>query len=109
MPTRERPNVVKFYVSDEEKEFIKNKMAVAKTKNFSAYLRKMAMDGFILNVDYSMFRELNSSLQRIGNNINQILKRLNSTGRIYEADVENIKEKQEEIWRLQRFILSKLP
>ena len=109
MQYRERPNVIKFYVTAEEEEFINRKMALMKTKNRSAYLRKMAMDGFVLNVDYSMFREINSSLQRIGNNVSQILKRINATGHIYPEDVREIREKQEEVWRLQQSILSTLP
>lgn len=109
MTYRERPKVIKFYVTEEEENFINKKMSLMKTKNRSAYLRKMAMDGYILNVDYSMFRDINSSLQRIGSNINQLLKRVNVTGNIYQEDVENIKAKQEEVWQLQRFMLSKLP
>ncbi|MDR1674216.1 MAG: plasmid mobilization relaxosome protein MobC [Oscillospiraceae bacterium] len=56
-----------------------------------------------------MFREINSSLQHISNSINQIAKRVNSTDNIYGEDIELLKEKQEEVWRLQKSILSRLP
>jgi hypothetical protein len=109
MANRTRKIPLQFYVTEQERDFIEQKMQFMQTKNQSAYLRKMALDGYILNVDYSMFREINSSLQHISNSINQIAKRVNSTDNIYSEDIELLKEKQEEVWRLQKSILSRLP
>ncbi len=109
MANRTRKIPLQFYVNEKEQDFIFKKMEVLQTKNLSAYLRKMALDGYILNVDYSMFREINSSLQHISNSVNQIAKRVNSTDNIYEDDISLIKEQQEKIWQLQKSILSQLP
>jgi len=104
-----RPIQMKLYVDEQEREFIRQKAELAGAVKMTDYLRKMAIDGYILNVDYSMFREINSSLQSISNSINQIAKRVNSTDNIYKEDVDLLKERQEEVWRLQKSILSKLP
>ena len=109
MAIKNRKIPLQFYVSEEEQAFIHQKMAFLNTKNLSAYLRKMALDGYILNVDYSQFKEICAAMQGIGNNVNQIAKRINSTNNLYENDVSEIKEKQEELWRLLKSILSKLP
>ena len=105
---RERNCLLKFYVTDEEKEFIKKKMEAAKIKNLSAYLRKAAIDGKIEIHDYSILNEINKNLRKIGVNINQIAKRINETNSIYQSDIEDIQRKVNEIWRIQKFILSRL-
>ena len=53
MANRTRPNQILFFVSDYEKRIIKSKMAQLGTKNMGAYLRKMAIDGYIIKVDYT--------------------------------------------------------
>lgn len=97
-----------FYVSEDEKAFIFEKMKAAKIKNLSAYLRKAAIDGKIEIHDYSGLKEINYNLRKIGVNINQIAKRINETNSIYQSDMEDIQRKVNEVWRTQKFILSKL-
>jgi len=106
MPNRTRKIQQKFFTTEEEETLIRQKMALLGTENKSAYLRKMALDGYILNVDYSTIKENTAQLQRIGNNINQIVKRMNQTGSLYADDVAAIKEMMKEIWHTQRSILS---
>ncbi len=106
MADRQRKRPLFFYVTDNELALIEEKMKLLKTQNKSAYLRKMALDGYIVNVDYSIIKENTAQLQRIGGNINQIVKRMNQTGSLYAADVAEVKELVKEIWRTQRFILS---
>lgn len=65
----------------------------------------MAIDGYIISVDYSDIKQNTAQLQRIGNNINQIVKRMNQTGSLYAADVAEVKELIQEIWHTQRSIL----
>ena len=98
-----------FYVSKEEKEFIKHKMSLMNVTNMSAYLRKMAIDGMLVQVDYSQFDEIGKQLEGVSRNINQIAKRINSTETVYAGDMRQILEKQEEIWQLLKSILSQLP
>lgn len=106
MKNRSRKCMITFYVSEREKAFILKKMEVCKTKNMSAYLRKVAIDGKIEIHDYSWVRELNVILNQIGSNINQISKRINETNSVYKSDMEDIRNKMDEICDVQNKILS---
>jgi hypothetical protein len=84
-------------------------MRLLHTDNLAAYLRKMAIDGYIINTDYSDIKAMTAEIQKIGVNVNQIAKKVNTCGSnsIYAEDMARIQEVLSEIWRLQRFILSK--
>ncbi len=99
---------IKFWVTPEERKLIEQKMAQLPTKRIGAYMRKMAIDGLIIYTDLSEFKEFQKELQAIGRNINQIAKRINATNNIYDTDINEIKERLDEIWRLQRTMLSTL-
>ena len=103
-----RPLQMIFRVSEHEKELIRKKMELAKTKKQSAYLRKMAIDGAIFHIDYSQLREICGELGKIGANINQIAKRVNTSSRIYDEDIAEIKKKQAEIFELVNSMKGKL-
>ena len=100
MANRTRPNQILFFVSDDEKRIIKAKMAQLGPKNMGAYLRKMAIDGYIIKVDYTQQKKLAAAVSRVAANINHICRRINSTGHFYEDDVAELKERQQEIWQL---------
>ena len=100
MANRTRPNQILFFVSDDEKRIIKAKMAQLGTKNMGAYLRKMAIDGYIIKVDYTQQKKLAAAVSRVASNINQICRRINSTGHFYADDIAELKERQGEIWQL---------
>ena len=87
----------------EEKKLMEQKMAQLQTKRIGAYLRKMAIDGYIIYVD---IKEMNKLLSAIGQNINQIAKRVNAGGPTYQDDMEEIWERLDQIWQLQRHTLS---
>ena len=108
MQNRTRNVQIKFWVTPEERKLIEQKMAQLPTKRIGAYMRKMAIDGYIIYTDLSEIKEFQKELQAIGRNINQIAKRVNSTGSAYETDIAEIKERLDEIWRLQRTMLSTL-
>lgn len=78
------------------------------TENLSAYLRKIAIDGYILKLDLPELREMISLLRRSSNNLNQIARRLNETGRFYAADMEDILQRQEQLWQAANTILTRL-
>ena len=99
---------MKFYVTEEEKALIEEKMKLIPTQRYGAYLRKMAIDGYIIYTDTANIKAFTSELQGIGRNINQIAKRLNSGAPAYEADIAEIKERLDQIWQLQRHILLSL-
>ena len=96
-------------VTAEERALIGQKMKLLHTGNFSAYARKMLIDGYIINVDYSDIKAQTAEIQKIGVNVNQIAKRINATGTVYAQDIEDIKGALNEIWRLQRSSLLKAP
>ena len=106
---RKRNYLIKFYVDGEEKKFIIKKMKSAGIKNLSAYLRKISIEGKIEIVDYSEIRKFVSEINKIGVNINQIVKRVNETKSVFREDIKDIQNKLEEIWLIQKYILSKLP
>ena len=105
MAKRKRDIQLKFRVTPQEREMIETKMAQFGTTNMAAYLRKMAIDGYIIQVDTTDIKEMTKALGSIGRNINQIAKRVNAGGPTYQADMEEILERLEQIWQLQRRIL----
>ena len=108
MPKRNRNVQLNFRVSEDEKEWIEQKMEIAGVINREAYLRKMAMDGCILKLDLPELKEIISLMRRMSNNINQIAKRMNETGRLYEADIQEVSRNQEKLWDGIRELLSRL-
>ena len=107
MNGRKRKIQIKFYVTEEERTLIEQKMKLVPTRNMAAYLRKIAIDGYILQVDHTDIKAMTAEIQKIGVNINQIAKRVNATGSVYQEDIEEIKGVLSEIWRLQRLSLLK--
>lgn len=105
MANRKRNIQMKFWVTEEEKRLIDEKMAQLPTRRYGAYLRKMAIDGYIIYVDTRDIKEMNKLLSAIGRNINQIAKRVNAGGPTYQANMEEIRERLDQIWQLQRRIL----
>ena len=105
MAKRKRDIQLKFRVTPQEREMIETKMAQFGTTNMAAYLRKMAIDGYIIQVDTTDIKEMTKALGSIGRNISQIAKRMNAGGPAYQADMEEIRERLEQIWQLQRRIL----
>ena len=102
---RTRPIQLKVRVNQQEKEIIQQKMQQLGTTNMGAYLRKMAIDGFILKLDMAEMKEMLSLMRRISSNINQIAKRANETGRVYDVDLEEIQNHQEQLWSAMREVL----
>jgi len=108
MANRKRPIILRCPVTAEERALIEQKMAQLPTQRIGAYLRKMAIDGYIIYTDTTDIKALTTELSAIGRNINQIAKKLNAGGSGYQADIEEIRERQDQIWQLQRRILSSL-
>lgn len=108
MAKRKRPIILRCPVTPEERNLIEQKMAQLQTKRIGAYLRKMAIDGYIIYTDTTDIKAFTAELSAIGRNINQIAKKLNAGGPAYQADIQEIRERQEQIWQLQRHILSSL-
>lgn len=105
MQNRKRNIQVKFYVDDEELKLINDRVRAANVTNRGAYLRKMAIDGYVVNVDTSDLKAVVSEINAIGRNINQIVRTANSYG-ISQEDIDALKAKVDEIWQLLKSILS---
>lgn len=108
MSIKPRPIELKFHVTQEERELIEEKMVQIGTGCIAAYLRKMALDGYIVKLDIPELHEMITLLRRTGININQIAKRVNGTGRIYSEDIREIQNSQEKLWGAVNEILSRL-
>lgn len=97
MAQRVRENQVKFYVSDEELALIKSKMEQLDIRNMGAFLRKMAVDGYVIILDIPEIRKLATLASRMSNNINQIARHANAGGKIYEVDISELTRQQNEL------------
>ena len=97
-----------FKVSKKERDLIEQKMALAGVHNMSGYIRKMAIDGYVVNLEIPELPECASLLRYISNNVNQIAKAMNSGGTVYPEETRDICVKQDEANRLFGEILEQL-
>lgn len=104
----QRDITVKFRATPEEYSLIKAKSELAGFENLSAYIRKMSIDGYVIKLELPELREVISLLRRSSANLNQIARRVNTTGRLYDADVQDIRQTQGQVWTALNGILSKL-
>ena len=100
MPERTRPIRKEICLNETECNIILQKMQQLRTRNFGAYARKMLIDGYIIQVDYTEQKKLAAAVSRIAANINHVCRRINQTGHFYEDDVAELKEKVGEVWKL---------
>ena len=111
MDNRKRNNQLKIYLTDEEKEIFEKKMKLANCKTMSHFLRKCVLEKEIYQVDLEPFRDLQGLLSNATNNINQIAKRVNSTGVIYKEDISDIQKEIEhfskELWQIHSLLLNR--
>ena len=95
-----------FRTTDSEAAIMRNKMEARGIRNESAYMRALALNGYILKLDLPQIREMLRLLGNMTNNLNQIAKRLNAHGNLYETEIEEIQQKQDELWKMMRQLLS---
>ena len=107
-PKRKRNLQLNFRVSPEELSQLEAKMQKFGTRNREAFLRKMALDGYVVKLDLTELKELISLLRYSSNNLNQLTRRVHETGRIYEADLEDISQRQKQLWEGVKKILATL-
>jgi len=107
-PKRKREVQLNFRVSPEELALIEQKMAQLGTSNREAYLRKMALDGYVVRLELPELKELVSLMRYSSNNLNQLTRRVHETGRIYDADLEDISRRQEALWDGVHQVLTQL-
>lgn len=89
---------IKVRLSPDELKMIQEKMEQFGTDNMSAFIRKMAIDGYVVKLAIPELKEILSLLRYSSNNLNQLTKRVHETGRIYDTDLEDIHRSQDRIW-----------
>ena len=108
MANLEREVQLKFRVTPAERALIERKMAQLGTTNMAAYLRKMAIDGYVVNLELPELREMVSLLRRSSNNLNQLTRRVHETGRFYDADLDELRQSYDGLWDAAQKILTSL-
>lgn len=108
MEKRIREIQIKFRVTEQEHETIMKKMALVGTNNMGAYLRKMAIDGYVIRLDMAELREMVSLLRRYGSNLNQLTKRVHEMGSFYAQDLDEVQQNQRTLWETANQILDAL-
>ncbi len=107
-PARRRNIHLHFCVDEEERALIRDRMERTGITSMGAFLRKMAIDGYHINIDLTDVREMVRLLRNTTNNINQIAKRANETNNIYADDVNDLKQQYDSLWGAARKILEGL-
>ena len=107
-PNRQREVQLKFRVTRSERTLIEQKMEQLGTTNMAAYLRKMAVDGYVVHLELPELREMVSLLRRSSNNLNQLTRRVHETGRFYDADLEELRQSFDGLWDVAQKILTSL-
>ena len=104
---RTRKNELKIYLSDNEKYILDRKVELSKSA--SDCIRTLILFGFVYDVDYSYLRQYNETLGKISGNLNQIEKRISSTGNVYGEEMAEVKAIMDEVWKTQKAMLKKQP
>jgi uncharacterized protein (DUF1778 family) len=105
---RTRNIALTFRVTAEEKALIEKRMEQSGITSMRAYLLKQAIDGRVIHVELDSVREMISLLSNATSNINQIAKRVNTTGNLYATDVADLQTRYDELWEQTREILRRL-
>lgn len=108
MANKTRTNQILFRVTEQEREMIERRMAQAGVKNMRAYLLKMAVDGRVIHIELDSVKEMVRLLSNATNNINQIARRINETGSVYAADMEDLCGRYDELWGQTKEILRRI-
>ena len=100
---------IQIYLTEEEKQILDIKYSMSKSRSRGAYIRKMILEGYVYEVDFSELKRYNFLMSNIATNVNQIAHRINETRSIFQHDIEELKEEIRKLWQLQRSIQSNLP
>ena len=103
-----RDETIILRLSKTEKNRIYEKMFSMGIRSLSAYIRKMALDGYCLNLDLPQLRRMAYLLQNCSSNLNQVAQSANESNKIYSADLDDLRTRLDELISIGRQILSKL-
>ncbi len=105
---RKYPDSILIKLKKGDREKIYRRMEEAGMVNMSAFIRKMAMDGYVIKLDLSEMNEFTRLLRINSNNLNQYAKKANETGNIYLADIKELQKQQDELWNAMKDFLKPL-
>ena len=108
MSGRTRDVQIPFRVTAEEKALIEKNVSQFETQNLSAYLRKMAINGYVIHLDLPELPEMLSLLRRLSNNLNQLTKRVNASGTLYEGELAELNAQMKTLWESMNQLLKRL-
>lgn len=106
--TTEKMTAIYFKLTERERQLIEQKMALVGVHNMSAYIRKMCIDGYIIKLQLPELSQCSRYLHSAANNVNQIAKRLNSSGQCYASELSDVKDSLNKNEKLFGSILEKL-
>lgn len=109
MSQRTRNHSILLYLNEEEKYILDTKYKLSGMRSRMAFLRQLILYGYVYEIDYQELHDYNTNLARIGNNLNQIVKRVHATGHFYQEDMNEVKELMDQVWLTQKSMLSKQP
>ena len=107
-PERKRDKQLKMWVSQEELDMIHEKMADFGTRHMGAFIRKLVIDGYVIKLEIPELKEIIRLLSPIGNNVNQMARRLNADGSIYQQDIDEVETQLEQNYKMLRRLITKL-
>ncbi len=105
---RRRPIHLHIMVSEAEQALIQERMVEVGIRNMGAYMRKMALNGYVLHVDLEPVRELVSLQRRCSNNLNQVAISANTYGGVYPEEIKALQKDYAELWGPISDLLKKL-
>ena len=108
MASKTRTSNIHFMVNADERAMIQKRMEQSGIKNMRSYLLRMAVDGRIIHIELDSVKEMTRLLSNATSNINQIARRVNETGSVYAADVEDLRQRYDELWAQTKVILHRL-
>ena len=94
-------------VTPEEMDTIRQRMAEAGVTNAGAFVRKMALNGYVLHVDLAPVRELVSLQRRCANNLNQVAIHANTVG-VYPEEIAALQRDYAALWGRVSTVLEQL-
>ena len=105
-PKRKTQRQIHILISEQEMDKIRERMAQTGITNTSAFIRKMAIDGYVINLDLSEVRELTRLLRICSNNLNQYARKAHETGSIYGADIADLQSRMDGLWEIAKKLLT---
>ncbi len=109
MKNRNRKNEFIIYLSNDEKRLLDEKWKLSGLPSKASFIRNLIVYGFVYDIDYSELKQYTAAISKIGNNINQIARKVNTYDIATAEDIEEVKEQMEELWHIQRSMLLKQP